>query len=114
MRVSAIQMVSSTQLQSNLDSAHELLRAAAKEGAELALLPDDKPVPAPRDRIAGKGQEPYGGEQEIHRCHQQHASDCGRNPRSDRSCAHPAALLRQWVVAIPTLSRATERKATPP
>ena len=40
MKVSAIQMVSSTDLQVNLDSAHALLRAAAQEGAELAVLPE--------------------------------------------------------------------------
>lgn len=40
MKVSAIQMVSTTDLQTNLDSAHALLRAAAREGAELAVLPE--------------------------------------------------------------------------
>ena len=40
MKVSVIQMVSTTELQSNLDSAHALLRAAASEGAELAVLPE--------------------------------------------------------------------------
>ncbi len=40
MKVSAIQMVSTTDLQTNLDRAHELLRAAALEGAELAVLPE--------------------------------------------------------------------------
>lgn len=40
MKVSVIQMVSTTDLQINLDSAHALLRAAAREGAELAVLPE--------------------------------------------------------------------------
>lgn len=40
MKVSAIQMVSTTKLQTNLDCAHALLRAAASEGAELAVLPE--------------------------------------------------------------------------
>ncbi|MDO8447266.1 MAG: carbon-nitrogen hydrolase family protein [Rhodoferax sp.] len=40
MKVSVIQMVSTTDLQVNLDSAHALLRAAAREGAELAVLPE--------------------------------------------------------------------------
>lgn len=40
MRVSAIQMVSGTELQSNLESAYALLQLAAKEGAELAVLPE--------------------------------------------------------------------------
>ena len=40
MKVSAVQMVSTTKLQANLDSAHALLCAAADEGAELAVLPE--------------------------------------------------------------------------
>lgn len=40
MIVSAIQMVSTTNLQVNIARAHELLRAAAKAGAELAVLPE--------------------------------------------------------------------------
>ena len=39
MRVSVVQMVSGTQLQSNLQRASDLIAQAAKEGAELALLP---------------------------------------------------------------------------
>lgn len=40
MKVSAIQMVSGTDLQTNLDCAYELLRTAAHEGVELAVLPE--------------------------------------------------------------------------
>jgi predicted amidohydrolase len=40
LKVSAIQMVSTTDLQTNLDHAHDLLRAAAHDGAELAVLPE--------------------------------------------------------------------------
>lgn len=40
MKVAAIQMVSGTSLQANLDSAHALLQAAAANGAELAVLPE--------------------------------------------------------------------------
>ena len=40
MIVSAIQMVSTTDLQANLARADELLRAAAQAGAELAVLPE--------------------------------------------------------------------------
>ena len=40
MKVAAIQMVSGTQLQANLQSAHVLLEQAARQGAELAVLPE--------------------------------------------------------------------------
>ena len=40
MKVAALQMVSGTQLQANLAYAHDLLRAAAQGGAELAVLPE--------------------------------------------------------------------------
>ena len=60
MKVSAIQMVSSTQLQSNLDSAHALLRAAAKEGAELALLPEYFCLLGHRDTDKLAVQESFG------------------------------------------------------
>jgi len=40
MRVAALQMVSSTQVQANLDRAAQALAQAADEGAELAVLPE--------------------------------------------------------------------------
>ena len=40
MKISVIQMVSGSNLQANLDRAHALLLAAAREGAELAVLPE--------------------------------------------------------------------------
>ena len=40
MKVAAIQMVSGTQLQANLQSARVLLEQAARQGAELAVLPE--------------------------------------------------------------------------
>ncbi|MCW2313815.1 carbon-nitrogen hydrolase family protein [Rhodoferax antarcticus] len=40
MKVAAIQMVSGTQLQANLQQARALLREAAQAGAELAVLPE--------------------------------------------------------------------------
>lgn len=40
MRVAAIQMVSTPELQENLDAAHRLLHQAAEQGAELAVLPE--------------------------------------------------------------------------
>ena len=40
MRVAALQMVSGTSLQANLDAAAQLLESAAAQGAELAVLPE--------------------------------------------------------------------------
>ena len=40
MKVAALQMVSSTSLQANLDTARQLLARAADQGAELAVLPE--------------------------------------------------------------------------
>ena len=40
MKIAAIQMVSGTELQANLATAAELLAQAAKQGAELAVLPE--------------------------------------------------------------------------
>ncbi|MDY0007760.1 MAG: nitrilase-related carbon-nitrogen hydrolase, partial [Spongiibacteraceae bacterium] len=39
-RVAALQMVSGADLDANLDSAARLLRRAARDGAELAVLPE--------------------------------------------------------------------------
>ena len=60
MKVSAIQMVSSTDLQVNLDSAHALLRAAAQEGAELAVLPEYFCLLGHLDTDKLGIQEPFG------------------------------------------------------
>jgi predicted amidohydrolase len=40
MKIAAIQMVSATSVQDNLDVAHALLAQAAEQGAELAVLPE--------------------------------------------------------------------------
>lgn len=40
MKAAAIQMVSGTQVQANLRRAHELMAAAAQDGAELVVLPE--------------------------------------------------------------------------
>jgi nitrilase len=53
-------MVSTTELQANLDNAHELLRAAAKEGAELAVLPEYFCLLGYRDTDKLGIQEPFG------------------------------------------------------
>ncbi len=60
MKVAAIQMVSGTQLQSNLDCAHGWLRAAAQEGAELALLPEYFCLLGQHERDKLAIQEPFG------------------------------------------------------
>ncbi|WP_296444855.1 carbon-nitrogen hydrolase family protein [Rhodoferax sp. UBA5149] len=60
MKVSAIQMVSTTELQGNLDCAHALLRTAALEGAELAVLPEYFCLLGHRDTDKLAIQEPFG------------------------------------------------------
>jgi predicted amidohydrolase len=60
MRVAALQMVSTPQLQTNLDSAYALLRAAAREGAELAVLPEYFCLMGQRDTDKLRIQEPFG------------------------------------------------------
>ena len=60
MKVSAVQMVSTSELQTNLDSAHALLRAAAAEGAELAVLPEYFCLLGQRDTDKLAIQESFG------------------------------------------------------
>ncbi len=60
MKVAAIQMVSGTELQANLDCAHGWLRTAAAEGAELALLPEYFCLLGQHDRDKLAIQEPFG------------------------------------------------------
>ena len=60
MKVAALQMVSGTDLQANLDCARGLLRAAAREGAELALLPEYFCLLGQRDADKLAIQEPLG------------------------------------------------------
>lgn len=60
MKVAAIQMVSGTQLQANLETARELLAQAAGQGAELALLPEYFCLLGQRDTDKLGIQEPFG------------------------------------------------------
>lgn len=60
MKVAALQMVSGTDLQANLDCARGLLREAAQEGAELALLPEYFCLLGQRDADKLAIQEPFG------------------------------------------------------
>jgi predicted amidohydrolase len=60
LKVSVIQMVSGTDLQTNLDSAHALLQTAAGEGAELAVLPEYFCLLGQHDTDKLGIQEPFG------------------------------------------------------
>lgn len=60
MKVTVIQMVSGTDLATNLTRAHALLRAAAQAGAELAVLPEYFCLIGQHDADKLAIQEPYG------------------------------------------------------
>jgi deaminated glutathione amidase len=60
MRVAAIQMVSSTQRDTNLDRAHALLAKAASADAELAVLPEYFCLMGQHDTDKLAIQEPFG------------------------------------------------------
>jgi nitrilase len=60
LKVTVIQMVSGTDLSSNLSRAHALLRAAAQAGAELAVLPEYFCLIGQHDTDKLAIQEPYG------------------------------------------------------
>jgi len=60
MKVAAIQMVSGTSVQANLDSARRLLEQAAVAGAELAVLPEYFCLMGRDDRDKLAAREPFG------------------------------------------------------
>ncbi len=60
MKVAAIQMVSATQLQTNLDRARALLEEAARQQAELAVLPEYFCIMGRVDTDKLQIQEPFG------------------------------------------------------
>ena len=60
MKVAAIQMVSGTSVQANLDSARSLLEQAAQAGAELAALPEYFCLLGQRDSDKLTVREPFG------------------------------------------------------
>jgi len=60
MKIAAIQMVSGTSVQDNLDAARALLAQAAAQGAELAVLPEYFCVMGMQDTDKLKIQEKAG------------------------------------------------------
>src|SRR3954471_11666124 len=60
MKVAAIQMVSGSSVQVNLDGARRLLHQAASAGAELAVLPENFCLMARDDRDRFAAREPFG------------------------------------------------------
>ena len=60
MKIAALQMVSGTDLQRNLDAAAQLLAEAAASGAELAVLPEYFCVMGLKDTDKLKLQERFG------------------------------------------------------
>lgn len=63
MKIAALQMVSGTSLQRNLEAAAQLLAEAAAGGAELAVLPEYFCVMGLKDTDKLKLQEPFGAGQ---------------------------------------------------
>lgn len=60
MKVAALQMVSGTSLDANLETAHALLREAAAAGAELAVLPEYFCLMGHKDSDKIAAREAYG------------------------------------------------------
>jgi deaminated glutathione amidase len=60
MRLAAIQMVSSTRVEANLAAAQNLLRSAAAQGAELAVLPEYFCIMGLKDTDKLAVREPFG------------------------------------------------------
>ena len=60
MKVAAIQMVSTGQVEDNLQQAHSLLQQAAEQGAELAVLPEYFCLIGQHDADKLAIQEPFG------------------------------------------------------
>ena len=60
MKLAAIQMVSATRVEANLAAAHALLREAAAQGAELAVLPEYFCIMGLKDTDKLALREPFG------------------------------------------------------
>ena len=80
MKVAAIQMVSATSLDANLQSAQALLNEAAQAGAELAVLPEYFCLMGRKDTDKLAIQEPFG------------------NGRIQAFLSHTARDLKLWIV----------------
>ena len=60
-KVAALQMVSTADVEENLTSAGELIRRAADQQAQLAILPEFFPIIGKDEQAKIRHQEPYGG-----------------------------------------------------
>jgi predicted amidohydrolase len=60
-RAAAVQLTSTGDLDANLASADRLTRAAARDGAELVVLPEKWPALGPPDVVAAAAQDPHDG-----------------------------------------------------
>ena len=89
MKIAAIQMVSGTSLQGNLDTARQLLAQAAAQGAELAVLPEYFCLMGMKDTDKLKIQEKPGSGQ------------------IQDFLSHSARALEMWIVGgtLPTATR---------
>ena len=65
-RFAAIQMVSGRSLDENLETAARLLKQAAEEGAELAVLPENFALMAPTESIQALAQHEQQASQLRH------------------------------------------------
>jgi len=59
-RIASIQMVSTPELQENLNTAARLIKVAAEEGAQLAVLPEYFCLMGLKDTDKVRAREPYG------------------------------------------------------
>ena len=59
-RIASIQMVSTPELQENLNTAARLIKSAAEEGAQLAVLPEYFCLMGLKDTDKVRAREPYG------------------------------------------------------
>jgi nitrilase len=57
LRAAAVQLTSTADLDANLEAADRLTRAAARDGAELIVLPEKWPALGPPDVVASGAQD---------------------------------------------------------
>jgi len=61
LRAAAVQLTSTADLDANLETADRLTRAAARDGAQLIVLPEKWPALGPPDVVASGAQDPDDG-----------------------------------------------------